>query len=215
MRLLDATPVYRFGWTLLHGIYHSLHRWEVYGRENIPNTGPFLLACNHVSFLDPPLFGAASPRALHYFARNTLFVGALGKLIRAYNAIPLDRDGGNDIAAFRQVFSILKNDGGLLVFPEGTRSPDGKLQEAKAGIGMIAARAGVPVIPARVFGTYEMLSRHMKRPDLLRPATVVIGPAIHVPDIDPGKGDPERFLKISRSILGGIGELQLPPQTEV
>ncbi|MEM9226795.1 MAG: lysophospholipid acyltransferase family protein, partial [Verrucomicrobiota bacterium] len=161
----DATPLYRLSWMGLRGLLNTFHRWEVYGAENVPMSGPFILAGNHASFYDPPVFGVGCPRALTYFARSTLFKGTVGKIIRAHNAVPVDRDSG-DLAAFRTVFGILKGGGGLLVFPEGTRTNDGHLQSAKPGLGMIAARTGAPIVPARIHGSFRIFNRHMKVPDL-------------------------------------------------
>ena len=78
------------------------------------------------------------------------------------NTIPVDRDGPSDIAAFKQVLSILRQGHGMLIFPEGTRSSNGRLQEAKSGVGLLACRSQSIVVPTRIFGTYEALNRHHK-----------------------------------------------------
>lgn len=211
----DGTPLYTYSQAALRGIWDLFTGCEAYGMENVPANGPFLLACNHASFLDPPVFGAYSPRALHYFARKTLFIGPFGKLIRKYNAIPIDRDGQSDLHAFREVFKVLKSGGCLLVFPEGTRTSDGRLQTARPGLGMIAARAGVPIVPARIHGSFRIYSRHRKLPDLLNPMSVVFGRAIDPATIDPGKNDPDRFRKISQAVLDKIAELKPEPHHHV
>ncbi len=215
MKNPGTNSIYRGGWALSRFIFDYFTRWEIYGTENIPKEGPFLLAGNHASFFDPPAFGSACPRELHYFARSTLFVGRFGNLIRQCRAIPVDRDGGNDLQAFREVFKVLRSGGGLLVFPEGTRSDDGALREARPGVGMIAVRAKVPIIPARIHGSFRIFSRHHKLPDLKNRLSVVYGPPLDVADLDPGDTAPRRFLTISQRVLDAIGQLNPPPRQEV
>lgn len=189
------------------GWLDAAHRFYVKGEAHIPTSGPFLLACNHASFIDPTAFAVACPRELHFFARKTLWKGPLAPVITALNAIPIDRDGESDLKAFRRVFEVLAKGGALLVFPEGTRSPDGKLQPAKKGIAMMACRAQVPVIPARVFGTYEVLNRNTKLPNLRHPIHVSFGPALLPQDFDPGKQDPQRYDKAASALMAAIAQL--------
>lgn len=203
-------PFYRKSRAALLGWFRLWNDLQVAGVENVPEEGPFLLACNHASFLDPPVFAVACPRELHFFARKTLWKGAFGNLITNLNAIPIDRDGERDLQAFRRVFSTLKEGGSLLVFPEGTRSPDGELHEGKKGVGMIACRAGAPVVPARIFGSYEMWSRHKKLPNLTADLGVSFGPPIPLEDYDPGKEDPARYETAAARIMAGIAALKNP-----
>ncbi|WP_309382357.1 lysophospholipid acyltransferase family protein [Cerasicoccus frondis] len=201
-------PFYRNCRAALAGWFYTFNGLQVHGAANVPREGPFLLACNHASFLDPPVFAAACPRELHFFARNTLWKGAFGTLITNLNAIPIDRDGERDLQAFRRVFAAFKEDAALLVFPEGTRTPDGHLHAGKKGIGMIACRAQVPVVPARIFGSYEMWNRHQKLPRLFKPLGVSFGPAIPVSDYDGGKADSQRYENAAAKIMDGIAALK-------
>ena len=124
------TPFYRSAQFLSYAYYRLFHGFAAEGLENIPKDGPFLLASNHLSFLDPPALGCLMPRNLHYFARDSLFKGPLGMLIRALNSIPVNRSQ-LDLATLRTVLKVLKDGHPLLVFPEGTRSEDGSLGEGK------------------------------------------------------------------------------------
>ena len=130
----------------------------------MPAQGSFILAVNHASFYDPPIAVCRLPRPVHFFARNTLFRGLFGKLIANLNAIPVKRDADSDVTAIKRVLGLLRKGDSLLLFPEGTRTQDGNLQEAQRGIGMIACRSGVPVLPARIFGSYESCGRNRKWP---------------------------------------------------
>jgi 1-acyl-sn-glycerol-3-phosphate acyltransferase len=162
---------YRFCRFWFRVYFRLYHRGRVTHAERLPDTGGCLLAGNHVSFLDPPFFGLGCRRAAFFLARDTLFRNpVVGWLLRSWNCVPLRREGG-DIGAMRTVLRLLGEGKAVVMFPEGTRSPDGRLQEARAGIGMIVARAGVPVVPMRIWGTERALPRGAWWP---RPARVAV-----------------------------------------
>jgi 1-acyl-sn-glycerol-3-phosphate acyltransferase len=192
--------------------FRELWAGEVYGQENIPPTGPCLVAANHASFLDPPFIAAAcSHREIFYFARQTLFKpGFWNFLFSRINTIPVDRDGASDIRAIRHVLKLLQEGQGVTIFPEGTRSPDGRLQAAQAGVGLLACRMSVPVIPVRIFGTYGIWNRHQSAPNIHRHAQVVMGKPLLAETYDPGKEDPQRYLKCAQRIMDVIQGLELP-----
>ena len=101
-------PFYKFAQRFSYLYFKIFHRFEVFGVDNVPKKGAFILASNHLSFFDPPALGCKLPRNLHYFARDTLFVGPLGSLIRSLNSIPVDREK-LDLRTLRTVLSVLKN----------------------------------------------------------------------------------------------------------
>ena len=126
---------YFLGYHLSKIVSRCYFRMRVYGRENLIEDGPALLAMNHQSFLDPPFAGICCRREIHYLARSTLFgVPVLGFLLKHLNVIGVDRDG-SDIAAMKSVIRVLRDGGCTIVFPEGTRSRDGNLQPGRAGAG--------------------------------------------------------------------------------
>ncbi|MEY3608285.1 MAG: hypothetical protein RLZZ447_1073, partial [Verrucomicrobiota bacterium] len=141
-------PVYGFCHYWLHVAYEMFFRGEVSGLEHVPARGGFLLAANHASFIDPPMIGCQLPRQIAYFARKTLWKGGFSSWwLDAVGTIPVDRDGGQDVSAIKRVLRALREERGLILFPEGTRTPDGQLQPAKAGVGFIAVKTQVPVVP--------------------------------------------------------------------
>ena len=149
MRLRWRIPYY-----LLKPLVLILFHLKVKGAENLPEGGGCIIACNHISYLDPPLLGFATGRELYYLAKEGLFdeVNKLFTwLIITYNAIPLRR-GGVDISVIKRVFRLLRRGEVLVLFPEGTRSKSGRLLSPKPGLGFIAWRANVPVIPAYIRG---------------------------------------------------------------
>src|SRR5437763_14510963 len=121
---------YFVSWLLFRLIFATYFRWRIFNGSRVPMEGPVILAANHASFLDPPLVGAALPRALNYLARDTLFsVPVVGGLLRLWEVVPVDRDGGG-AAGLKGIFDRLLRGGAILLFPEGTRSRDGGLPSA-------------------------------------------------------------------------------------
>jgi 1-acyl-sn-glycerol-3-phosphate acyltransferase len=168
-------PSYFVGWTGFRLLYRFYFRWRVFNPERVPLTGPVILASNHSSFLDPPLVGAGLKRDINYLARESLFrFPGMGALLRSWNSVPVDREGGG-AAGLRAILDRLVAGGAIILFPEGTRSRDGKLQPARSGIGLTVIKSTALVVPVRVFGTYEAYGRHMKFPRPLRRVAVKYG----------------------------------------
>lgn len=129
-------------------------RLRVVDAHHIPPTGPVIVACNHVSYLDPPALGAATPRPLAYMAKRELFdIPVLGTLIAWLGAFPVDRKRG-DIAAVRAAARVLESGACLGIFPEGTRNTSGAVP-AQLGVALLAALSRATVVPAYVSGTSQ------------------------------------------------------------
>jgi cytidylate kinase len=206
---------YRLVWHSARAFMQVAGRAEAVGVENVPRTGAFLLASNHASFLDPVLAGCHLPRPICSFARKDLWDSRiLAWILDHLKCIPVDRDGDGDIGAFKRVFAALKAGEGLQVFPEGTRTKDGRLQPARRGIGLLAGKPGVPVVPVRVFGTYETYNRRQFFPRPFYRLGVTYGPALMPRDYDPGPGDPRRYDIIAQRIMDAIAALPPPWEGE-
>lgn len=109
-----------------------------------------IIASNHVAAADPFIMGSAVPRELSFMAKKELFdIPVEGWLIKKLNAFPVDRFG-LDLAAIKKSIEALESGRVLVMFPEGTRSKDGKLQDGKIGVGMLARKAGVPIVPVYI-----------------------------------------------------------------
>ena len=203
-------PVYGFCHYWLWVTYQMFFRGEVRGLEHVPARGGFLLAANHASFIDPPMIGCQLPRQIAYFARKTLWKGGFSSWwLDAVGTIPVDRDGGQDVSAIKRVLRALREERGLILFPEGTRTPDGRLQPAKAGVGFIAVKTQVPVIPVRIFGSHEAFGRD--RPLRLgTPVTVVFGAPILPADYDDPAAGKERAQVASERIMARERSAQPP-----
>jgi 1-acyl-sn-glycerol-3-phosphate acyltransferase len=135
----------------------------VNGAEKVPKKGAFILASNHVSHFDPPAMASASPRMVHFMARRTLFDNWLFRqVIGRCGLIPVKR-GEADIGAMKTAIRLLKSGEPVFLFPEGTRSETGEMQEAQPGIGYLSLMAGAPILPAYVDGTDKALPKGAKR----------------------------------------------------
>ena len=135
--------------------FGGLFRYRAFGRGHVPSEGGVVLASNHQSYFDPVLVGLSLGRQIHIMAREGLFsVPGFSALIRSLNAFPVRR-GAFDREALRQALKLLGEGKVLVVFPEGTRTRDGRLLKPKAGIGLMARKAGVPVVPVLIRGAFE------------------------------------------------------------
>jgi len=195
---------YRLAQFLSYCYLKCFHRFEVKGLGNVPPKGGFILACNHLSYLDPPAVGCRIPRNLHYFARDSLFFWPLGLLITKLNSIPVNRDQ-LDLGTLRKVLTVLKGGEPVLVFPEGTRSPDGTLQKSQKGLGLLVHKSGVPVLPARLHGSFEILGKGKLFPRIGRKLYLNIGSPILSEILSFDSSD--RYQKISDLVMHEIERL--------
>ncbi len=158
------TFLYRITWIILRIFFAIFFRWRVFNAERVPQTGSVILASNHASFIDPPLIGTGLAREINFLARESLFrFPLIGAFFSALHAVPVDRDGGG-ARGLKKIIERLQSGGGIVLFPEGTRTKDGRLQPAHSGIGLIVVKSIAPVVPVRVFGTFEAYGRKMKFP---------------------------------------------------
>jgi 1-acyl-sn-glycerol-3-phosphate acyltransferase len=153
-------------------------RVHVEGLENVPHAGPLIVVSNHISNADPPLVAGwltpALGRQMHILAKQSLFVGPIGPVLRALGASPV-RAGGSDIEAFRVAKAVLDRGEVLCIFPEGTRSLTGVMGEPKPGVALLATRASVPILPVGVSGSDVFLGRGKRLPRLRSPITLRVG----------------------------------------
>ena len=202
-------PYYWIGYHLIRLIGRIFFRLRVIHRGRMINHGPVILAANHQSFLDPPLAGSVSDRAIYFLARKTLLdPPALGWLLPKLNVIPVDSEGGRDRTALKALIRILRAGEGTLVFPEGARSVDGKLQPAQPGLGLVIAKTLAPVVPMRIFGAYEAWPIHEKWP---RPGhvTIVVGEPIHFTQADLEGAGKDLYQRLSQRVMDSIAALSL------
>ncbi len=202
------TLTYWLGQQFFRAMSRGLFDLHVHGHQHTELSGPALVTSNHVSFLDPPFVGAAFDEDLCFLARKTLFRFRFSNwLLTRWQSISVDQDRP-DPGSMKTIFRRLKAGKKVLVFPEGNRAPDGLLQRGEPGIGLLIAKAGVPIIPVRIFGAFEALPRHLKLP---RPhsITIVFGePWTYDPAAFKETGK-ELYQSISDEVMRRIGELSV------
>lgn len=204
--------VYWVSFWFIRSFYRTLLLGDVEGLNHVPRSGAVILAANHTSHLDPPILGCSILRAVTYFARKTLWKPGIGaSWMDAVGAIPIDRDGESDIQAMKKTLAALKAGGVLTLFPEGTRSPDGTLQSAKPGIGLIAAKSQSAIVPCRIFNAHRALSKDSTLPNFNLSIHIVYGKPLQPEDYDPGRdAGKERYQRIADNIMSAIRKIQRP-----
>ncbi|HVF09739.1 MAG TPA: lysophospholipid acyltransferase family protein [Abditibacteriaceae bacterium] len=195
-----------------YGLFFRLNGLKVYGRENVPREGPFILAPNHVSLFDPPLVGVASPRLVttmgkaELFEKKTCGLKILGFIIRRMGTFPVHR-GKPDRRALRRAAQVLKAGGGLVIFPEGTRTTDGRLGPPELGIALIAHSAKAPVVPMYLKGTDRAFSKLHPGFRLIKPEAW-FGPPLRFEEEYAQRGDRQTLHAISNRIMAEIARLR-------
>ena len=196
-------------WIIVRASARLLFRLRVSGQDHIPRTGGVLIAANHASYLDIPILGCALPRQASFIGRMDLFSGIVGSILLYLGWIPIRRERV-DRKAFDEAVRRLKAGHVVVIYPEGSRSSDGRLQPGKPGIGMIAAAAGCPVVPALLEGTYEALPPGASW-IRVRPIKVIFGQPIDFSAVlEPENEDTKKVIyqQMSEEIMDRIAALR-------
>ena len=179
-------------------------RLEVNGADNIPKKGGVLVASNHSSFLDPVIVGVGISRQTYYLTKQSLFeIPIFRLLIKALHTIPVRRELVS-VSTFKELIKSLNAKKAIILFPEGTRSLDGKLGQGKVGVGMIALKADVPIIPAYIDGAIKAFPKNGKwiYPKKIR---VIFGKPIMPNCKDLNK---KNYREISTQVMQSISSLK-------
>ena len=171
------TLFYRFVRTVVRGLVASLGGITVRGAENIPRTGPVIIAPNHRAHVDPPYLSLITRRQIYFMGKEELFhVPILKRIITGVGAFPVKR-GVPDRSALKHAVNLLKEGKVVLIFPEGTRSEDGHLRVAEKGFALIARQTDAAIVPVGIEGTEAMLPKGRARIRRAR-VRVTIGPPL-------------------------------------
>jgi 1-acyl-sn-glycerol-3-phosphate acyltransferase len=177
--MMNAT--YRFCHTLTRFLAHVCFDYEVLHPERLITGGPVLIVANHSSYLDPPLVGVIYDQPIKYLARKTLFTGGGAWLYPRLGCVPVDQDGP-DFSALKNIINLLKQGEPVLLFPEGERTLTGQPMPGQPGVGLVIARAQVPVQPIRLVGAYEAFPRGSATPNFRRVKAIVGEPLYFSPE---------------------------------
>jgi 1-acyl-sn-glycerol-3-phosphate acyltransferase len=210
----DPLPYY-FGRTICRIAATLMFDLKTYGVRNVPRQGGILLVCNHQSYLDPIMFGVQLVRPISFFAKAELFKNpAFGAFLRSLRAFPVRR-GEADLGAMKEAIRRAQQGEAVLVFPEGTRSLTGQIKPFEAGIGLLARRAGVPIVPAVIDGTLAAWSKGDKLPRP-HPVRVAYGPPMDMAGLKPAeivRRLRERLQEMQGELRGGLAISPAPPPT--
>ncbi len=201
-------PLYRFGHTLSRAISWLWYDFRVIHPERLIRSGPCLIVCNHESFLDPPVVGCAYDEPIWYLARKSLFTGAGKWAYPRLNCIPVDQDGP-DFSGLKNIIKLLQQGERVLLFPEGARTLTGEIQKGEAGVGLVIAKARVPVQPLHLHGTYEALPRGSSRPRFSK-FRLVVGEPIHFTPEELASRTREGYQALSDRVMREIAALEIP-----
>lgn len=171
MRLIYRTVIFSV-WCF----FKLFYRIKVKGRENFP-AGAAIIVANHTSFFDPPIIASSCPEEIEFLARSSLFKGLFGKFIKVLNSHPIDPKHNLDV--MRKISALVKEGKKVLIFPEGERSADGKLQPMQTGASFLMLRTKAPIIPIKIEGAHTVWPRNKKRPRFRGRLRVYIGKPIY------------------------------------
>lgn len=195
---------YRISWLIIMPIAKLFFGFSVKGVENFPKSGAVVVASNHASYLDPVIVGLALPRQIFYLARKSLFKNPwFAALIKYYGAYPLSR---SDAKGMLTALRLLKESKPLLVFPEGTRTLDGKLQPVKTGAAWLAFHGKCPIVPVWIEGSFESYPKGRKFPKTAK-ITVAIGKPINPIEIG-GKDDEENITLATNDLQDSLAQFE-------
>lgn len=202
-----STVVYGILWILTRVAGRAFLQYRTRGAEHVPAAGGVLLAANHASYADIPLLGCGVRRRLFYLGRANLFSWPLvGPILRWLGWIPLKTERW-DRQAFGSAVELLKAGKAVVIFPEGTRTPDGMLQPGKPGIGRLVAQAQCPVVPVYLRGTHQVLpigASWLRR----HPVEVSFGESMDFQEECRQYQGKELYQRISEMVMARIAELR-------
>lgn len=179
----QETVFAKWGYSMIKTLFSPIIRWiwvkEIEGLHNIPKEGSVIIASNHESYFDFLCSIAVFPRKVHYLAAEVFYANPFWRpLMKLTGQIKVDRKSNNKAETHRLVYSALSQERMIGIFPEGTRSPDGKIGQTQVGVAMYALKAKIPVVPVGIVGTYEIMSRHDRLPKFKK-AKIIIGEPMH------------------------------------
>lgn len=202
----ESTPrraglTYKVGRFLIGSLARIIYRPKIEGRENVPMTGPVIFASNHLSFIDSLAIPVAAPRPAHFLAKSTYFEGTGFKgwvsrnFFQSIGAIPVRRGAGQAaLDALDQQRQLLDDGLAVALYPEGTRSTDGRLYKGRTGVAFLALQSGAPVVPVGLIGTDKAMPVGAKVPSLKARVTVRFGEPLDLSSHGPANSGRARRL---------------------
>ena len=181
---------------------------NVNGLENVPKIGPCIIAANHSSYFDFISLVAVLPRKIHFLAAEKFYKSKFWyPLVAGTGQIKVDRESSDKREVYEKVISVLERGKVIGIFPEGTRSADGNIGKTFTGVAKFALKAKTPVVPVGIVGTYEIMSRHDKRPRLKKGVHIKIGKPIYFTEYYGREGEDLVLREITDRVMEEIKKL--------
>lgn len=188
--------LYKAMHTVLPPILTAVYRPRVAGAGHVPDVGPAILASNHLSFLDHFFLPAYLDRPIYFLGKSDYFSGLKRFFFQRAGVMPVRREGGDaGEASLRQGQAILEQGKLLGIYPEGTRTPDGRLYRGKTGPVRLSLRTGVPIIPVAMVGVYEVMPPGARLPRLGGRVEVRFGQPLDFATRHPGQSENRAVLR--------------------
>lgn len=204
--------LYRAGQVVLKPLTHAIYRPAITGGDNVPRTGGVILASNHLSFIDSFVIPLVAPRQVSFLAKADYFTGSgpMGAIRKGFfesvGAIPVDRESSRAAQeSLDLALEVLRADRAFGIYPEGTRSRDGRLYRGRTGVAWLALTAGVPVVPVGLRGTQDIQPVGAHWPRLAKVA-ISFGPPIH-PDSYAGMPQGRARRELTDDVMNAIAGL--------
>jgi 1-acyl-sn-glycerol-3-phosphate acyltransferase len=209
----DEQVLYPVLHRIIPPVLRAIWRPHVIGLEHVPRTGALILASNHQSFIDSVVIPAVTPRPVNFLAKSDYFEGrgVKGTLVKAwfetFGALPVDRsDSKAAIASLDTALGVLSEGGAFGIYPEGTRSRDGRLYRGRTGVAQLALTSGAPIVPVGLLDTDRLQPVGSNRPRLVR-ITVKFGEPIDVRGLYDGVPAGKARREITDRVMAAIQEL--------
>lgn len=205
---MSSHPIFYFfvknGFRLVFTLYNRL---EIVGREFIPDY-PVIVASNHASNIDPPLIGGAFPRRLRYLAKESLFKNpVLGFLITSLGAIPVKREDRQSAGVvLKLLLEQLSRGESILLFPEGSRSKDGKMKPLEGGAAFLSVKSGIPILPVYIRGSHGVCPPGSSLPRPCKLRVSFAEPLSSDPEVKSDREKRDRLTERLSSVLRGLAE---------
>lgn len=192
---------YALGRIVVAPLARLLYRPHIEGKANVPKSGPVIFASNHLSFIDSIAIPVAAPRPVHFLAKSSYFEGTglsgwfSREFFTAIGAVPVQRGAGQAaLDALDQQRVLLEAGSAVALYPEGTRSLDGRLYKGRTGVAFLALQTGAPVVPVGLLGTAEVMPVGAKIPSMTKRVTVKFGEPIDLTPHGPASSGKARRL---------------------
>lgn len=187
----ESDVLYEIAKPPVRTVMQAIWKPTISGTEHIPAGGPVILASNHLSYADTVILPAQIRRTVHFLGKSDIFTGRsplnplVASIMRGLHVMPVDRSGGNaSRTAIEAGLSVLRDQKILGIYPEGTRSPDGRLHRGKTGVARFALATGAPIVPAAVIGAFEAHCGRRYLPRRAPRISVVLGEPIRLEALD-------------------------------